>query len=201
MAINSSALNTSAINSAGGPAPPIDWTDVLAVERQSVYLLDIAGLIVPISSVQATMRLTGASYMQAVVPAAGELASGIIAAVGSAMHLMSGYRYADDSLSDLETIASAPLQQISRATGPVSDTITISGYGPQAAHDTASHALSSVQTRTVSADGRRRVRCGINLLLRPGHTAVDSDSVEFTAGVIQYFINSQNEIMEVYEDG
>lgn len=193
--INSAALNDESSRTPAGQEPQAEG------ERQPVFLLDIDGLIFPISSAQATMRMAGASFMQAVVPTVGQFASGIIAAVGSEMQLKSGYRYVDGSYSDMSIIASAPLQQISRATGPVSDTMTISGYGEQPLHDPGTHHLSDVQTRTVSAGGRRRVRSGINLDLRPGQTAVDSDGAEITAGVIQYFINSSSEAMEVHEDG
>lgn len=198
--LNSSTLNSKPINSVGAE-PFDDWTLSLPVERQAIYVLDVGDYRVPISSAQATMRLSGQSFLQAVVPAAGAHAGEIASRNGQVMMLRSGYRFADGSLSPLESIAEAPFQISSRAEGATNDTLTISGYGAKAPGRAMARHLASVQTRTTGQDGRRRVRCELDLLLRPGHLAIDTDGAAFTVGTIQYFINASNDVMEVIEHG
>jgi len=199
--LNASPLNARPLNSAATTDPFIDWTLFAPVERQAVYVLDVGELRLPITSAQATMRRTGQSFLQAVVPNAGAYAADLAGLSGETMILRSGYRYADGELSPLEPIAQAPFQLSSRATGPVNDTLTISGYGTRTPGGSLSRHLVEVQTRTIGQDGRRRVRAGLDLFLRPGHIAIDSDGVGFTVGVIQYFISASSEAMEVFEHG
>ncbi|MFW6344805.1 MAG: hypothetical protein ACOC0M_00515 [Halomonas sp.] len=198
--LNGSALNSAALNGTAQAASE-DWTASLPVERQTIYVLDVGDYRVRISSAQATMRRSGESFLQAVIPNAGEHAAAIAERAGETMQLRSGYRYADGSLSPLEIIAEAPFQTSSQATGATNDTLTISGYGRRVSPVGVERRLASVQTRTIGQDGRRRVRCAIDLLLRPGHLAVDTDGAGFTVGTIQYFINAASEGMEVIEDG
>lgn len=198
--LNGSALNSAAINGTAD-ASTEDWTLSLPIERQAIYVLDVGDYRLPISSAQATMRLTGQSFLQAVVPSAGAYVDELADLAGETMTLRSGYRYADGTLSPLEDIAEAPFQISSRAQGPVADTLTISGYGTRPTAGSLSRHLVEVQTRTTGQDGRRRVRCEIDLLLRPGHLAIDTDGAAFTVGTIQYFINASSEGMEVIEHG
>jgi len=200
MLLNASQLNSVPLNSTSGRGFD-DWTLLAPVERQVIYVLDIGEYRVPISSAQATMRANGQSFLQAVIPNASEHAAEIAGRLNETMALLSGYRYADNTLSPLEAIAQAPFQLSSQATGAINDTLTISGYGVRDPGSGLTRHLTEVQTRTIGQDGHRRVRCGIDLFLRPGHIARDSDDVEFTVGTIQYFINAVSEAMEVVQDG
>lgn len=199
--LNIWTLNSKPLNDLGVSPEIEDWAALAPVERQTVYVLDVGDYRVPISSVQATMRRSGQSFLQATIPNASEHAAEIAARLSDTMTLRMGYRYEDGSLSPLEDIAQAPFQLSTRSTGPVNDTLQISGYGPRSTSTTATRSLRGVQTRTIDATGRRRVRAEIDLFLRPGHTARNSDGTEFTAGVIQYFISAASEAMEVFEDG
>lgn len=182
--------------------PIDDWeASQVLVERQSIYVFDVGDYRVPISSAQATMRRNGQSFLQAVIPNASSHAAAITARINEPMVLRMGYRYDDNSLSPLEDIADAPFQILTLTTGPVRDTMTVSGYGAKTHTTTATRDLKGVQTRSIDANGRRRVRASIDLFLRPNHTARDSDGTEFPVGVIQYFINATGEAMEVIEDG
>lgn len=178
-------------------APIDDWEASAPTERQTIYVLDVGSVRVPISSAQATMRLSGQSFLQAVIPNAGAYATELAAMVGETMLLRSGYLYADGALSSLEIIAAAPFQLSSQATGPVNDTLTISGYGHRITTTSATRALRGIQTSTIGQDGKRRVRCALDLFLRPGHTALDNDGTALTVNIIQYFINATSDGMEV----
>lgn len=198
--LNTWTLNSKPLNAPGGLPEPDDWEALAPVERQSIYVLDVGSLRLPISSAQATMRLTGQGFLQAVVPNGGAYVDELAALLDEPMVLRSGYRYADGSLSPLEPIAEAPFQISSQSTGPINDTLTLSGYGPRTTTTAATRKLREVQTRTINTDGRR-VRCALDLFLRPGHTATDSDGAVITVGVIQYFINASSQAMEVIQDG
>ncbi len=179
----------------------VDWEALAPVERRRVYVLDVGNLRVPISSAQATMRLTGQSFLQVVVPNDGEYIEALELLTGATMNLRSGYRFADDSLSPLEVIATAPFEQLREDEGASRITLTLSGYGPLPSALANTRSLVDVQYRTTSPLGIRRTRCAIDLFLRPGHTAVDTDGLSFTVGTIQYFINDAVDFMEVLQDG
>jgi hypothetical protein len=201
--LNSSTLNSKPLNgpSTSGFPEVNDWSLMAPVERQAIYVLEIGELRLPISSAQASMRRVGQSFLQVVVPSAREYVDALQTLLAETMTLRSGYRYADGSESPLEDIAEAPFEQLRRDEGPFRDTLTLSGYGERSTTTIAERELRRVQTRSGGTDGRRRVRCEIDLFLRPGHTAIDADGVSFTVGVIQYFIGTQSEAMEVIQDG
>ena len=174
-----------------------NWELSAPTERQTIYVLDIGDLRVPISSAQATMRRNGQSFLQAVIPNAGTYVTEIATAINQPMKLRKGYQYADGSMSPLEPIAEAPFQISSRATGPVNDTLSISGYGEYVRLTQGTRDLEGVQTRTIDAQGLCRIRSAIDLFLRPGHIARDIDGQEMAVDVIQYFVSAAGEAMEV----
>ena len=198
--LNSSTLNSKPLNSQGGEGF-VDWEALAPIERQTVYVLDIGSLRLPISSAQATRRKEGQSFMQVVVPAGDQYIDALTAEQGSTMLLRSGYRYADGTLSPLEVIGAVGFQQLRRDEGGSSDSLTLSGYAFRPVFNTLARELKGVRHRSTDTAGRRRTRCDIDFFLSPGHLAIDSDGVGFTVGVIQYFINATSEAMEVIQDG
>lgn len=199
--LGSAAINTHPINGAawrtvfepGEQAwPPAEF------ELRTVYLLEIGGTRVPMSSFQATMRWHGQSFLQAIIPNGTEYLD--VLDVGVPMQVLMGLLSPDDELIDLEPIAQAPLQIVRHDDGAVRDTLTVSGYGPLPPQGSMARRLRNIQYRTVN-QGVRRVRCDVDLLLRPGQIAIDSDGSSFQVGVIQYFVGAQSEAMEVIEDG
>lgn len=203
-AINSSPLGSWALNASGGTlvigcddGPQGELFDPL--ERVEVYLLQIGELRVPMSSFQATMRLTGKSFLQAIVPAGDAVLPAL--EYGAPMQVQLGYYYPSvDEFSDLETIAQAPLQQIRSDEGATRYTLTLSGYGvlPKAAP--RQRELRDIQTRSIN-QGVRRIRCSVDMLLRPGSYAIDGDGATIEVGQVQYFVNASSAAMEVYEAG
>lgn len=197
--LNAQTLNSRPLN-AGALSKFFDWEKVAPVQRQSVYLFEVSGVRIPISSFQATMRNEGQSYLQAIVPAGTQFADVLAGMYGATMEILKGYRYPDDSLSPLEAIATAPLELIRGDEGPSSDSLSLSGYGQLTASTPLLRQLRNVRYRSVN-DGVRRVRCDIDLFLRPGHTATDSDGFEFSVATIQYYVGTRSDFMEVIEDG
>lgn len=200
--LNASPLGAWALNGRGGAIvtqcenPAGTVFDPLA--RTEVYLLLVDGVQVPMSSFQATMRSEGKSFVQAVLPAAGELPP---FEYGALMEVQLGYYYPDaGGYSDLKTIAEAPLEIIRSDEGASRLTMTVSGYGSLPDYAPAQIPLRGVRTRSIN-QGKRRVRCDVDLLLRPKHYAIDTDGESFAVDTIQYFVNSASAAMEVTERG
>lgn len=200
--LNSSPLGSWALNGSGGTivigcddGPQGALFDPL--ERVEVYLLLIGELRVPMSSFQATMRRTGKSFLQAIVPAGDSVLPAL--EYGALMQVQLGYYYPSaDEYDGLETIALAPLEQIRSDEGPTRFTLTLSGYGDFPQADPRERTLQGVQTRSIN-QGARRVRCNVDLLLRPDNYAVDTNGESFRVGQIQYFVNDTSAAMEVIE--
>lgn len=181
--------------SSGLPRPVISNP----LERVEIYLLQIGELRVPMSSFQASMRLAGKSYLQVIVPAGSAVLPTL--EYGALMQVRLGYYHpSDDEFDGLETIAQAPLEVIRSDEGPTRNTLTLSGYGQTAQAATLTRQLVGVSGRSIN-QGRRRVRCNVDLLLRPGDTAIDADGSEFVVDQIQYFVNATSAAMEVLESG
>ncbi|MFD2437270.1 hypothetical protein [Modicisalibacter luteus] len=99
--LNSQPLNTAVLNGGADSGPDLgsDWERYAPIERQTIYVLDVGETRIPISSVQATMRTTGQSYLQAVIPSGNAWAATLEGLRGQVMQLRKGYRYKDGSLS------------------------------------------------------------------------------------------------------
>lgn len=194
--LNSGALNAKPLG-ASGKAVFFDWSALLPEERITVYLLDVGGVYVPISSLQSTLRKAGKSFLQAVIPNGTEYLDVLIP--GVTLKVMMGYRFADGTLSSLEEVTQAPLQILRYDEGSFSNSVTVSGY--QTIYPSASikRELRNVSYRSLN-QGRRRVRCSVDLFLRAGHEAMD-EGVTFNVESIQYFISDRTEYMEVIESG
>jgi hypothetical protein len=202
--LNSSPLGSWALNANGGTivigcddGPAGALFDPL--ERVEVYLLLIGELRVPMSSFQATMRRTGKSFLQAIVPAGDSVLPAL--EYGALMQVQLGYYYPSaDEYDGLEAIALAPLEQIRSDEGTSRFTLTLSGYGDFPQAEPRQRELQGVQTRSVN-QGVRRVRCHVDLLLRPDNYAVDANGESFRVAQIQYFVNATSAAMEVIEVG
>lgn len=194
--LNGWALNSKALNSAG--AEFVDWSVFAPVERVTVYLLDIGGVKIPMSSFQATMKTDGKSFLQAVIPNGVDYLNQLH--TNALMRVLMGFKYPDGTYSPLEEIARSPLEILRYDEGASSNSVTVSGYAALSASTGVTRQLTGVSYRSVN-QGRRRVRCSIDLFLRPGHMAMDSDGQVFSVGIIQYFVNAKSEYMEVMQDG
>lgn len=199
--LNGNALNGGPLNgSAVRFQAVIDWEATAPAERQTVYVLDVGEVRVPISTAQATMQRSGQSSLQVTVPAGADWIDALTDRLGATMQLRKGYRYSDGSLSPLEVIAEAPFQQIGSDGSPSGSSVTLSGHGPYHQTTDSRRPLRAVRYRNTN-NGARRVRADVDLFLRPGHVAVDTDGATFFVASIQYYIGAATEFMEVVEHG
>lgn len=185
----------------------VDWTKTVPRTAQIYYYARLrSGFIsldLPISSWQATLQSGRSSYLQCVVPAAAVYIDQITAISNNAqLAIIRGALFSDGERRELE-MATVPLQDLPYQRGSQRETITLSGYG-QIAFDVLgigdnpglTRNLSGIQT--ISTQGGTRVRASVDWMLRPGRVAV-ADGIEFVVSYINYYVNRNQEIMEVGE--
>jgi len=212
--INSSPINGAAINSESSGVEGIltgatllsiaagvaytDYTDGLTGNEIERYVMDLDSVRVPISSWQATLKTDVSNYVQCVIPAVGQWVSTIDGATNFTI-------YKQITISGLvveQEMASAPVSTIQYSQGASKYTCVLSGYSdgfapsidPPSAYD---RTLEGVRTVSSGAGGIR-VRCKIDLLLRPGHRAY-VDGVPFIVGYINYYALDSDSYMDVGE--
>ena len=176
-----------------------DWSALLGtLEVLRYYACDITvgseSRRIPISSWQGTLQLDRASYLQAVIPAAGPhidwaLSDGATFTISEGVRLESGG-------TQESVIATAPVQTPVISEGPTNTTLTISGYTTFDAVPGAPRELRNIRTR--NNQGALRIRSDIDLFLRPGQTAV-TGGIEFTVAYINYYANQTDRYMDVGE--
>lgn len=179
-----------------------DFTDQLG-DTQIYYVMDLitpSGPVrVPISSWQATLQVSRSNYVQCVIPACMPWIAAIDAATSFVV-----YRAAvvpGVGVIEYEMARSGlPTARFDR--GPQRYTCTLSGYTAGFAPDedpapATNRILKDV--RSISADsGGRRVRCGIDWLLRPTHR-VTADGETFFCSYINYYVGQGDAYMDVGE--
>lgn len=180
-----------------------DFTSQLDITARVTYVMDLvtpSGLVrVPISSWQSTLTASEASYTQCVIPAVTswvstiETATSFILSRRTTLSTGTAYEYA---------MTTAPTQNITFDQGGRNHTATISGYTaayPAAAVPSPSLDRTLQGVRLLSLNnGRHRVQCAVDWLLRPGQRAV-LDGDPFVVEYINYFCNTDSESMIVGE--
>ncbi|MFB9353108.1 hypothetical protein ACFFUA_37925, partial [Streptomyces heliomycini] len=166
MKINGAPINSTAINgtlATGDTGPGYDWEALAPLERQEIYLAEVGGMAVKMTSFQATMRLTGQSFLQIVSPLQGDdaLLDALTERINEPMVVKKGYRFEDGSESPMEVIASAPFQLLRSDDGASNHTATLSGYGPSISGESRVRTLRKIQYR--SLQNLRRARAEIDL--------------------------------------
>lgn len=166
------------------------------------YFLDLTtpgGIVrAPISSWQATLRTDGKCYVQCVVPACAPYVDDITAA--TAFSIKRRAVLPDESAFEYE-MAAAPDPSFSLAQGPFNYSATITAYAdafaededPPAGYDRTLVDIRSLTTTPTSL----RARCAIDWLLRPGHRAIVTDSLSIVVGWINYYVNENDQFMDV----
>lgn len=183
-----------------------DWLSKLPpVQIQELYRLMITGApdgqpdlhIGGISSWQATSQADGrSSYLQAVIPAADQHLTAIEARQNGELVIQKGYRFADGS-SRYEEILRSNFDTLRPDRGRSSLTVTVSGYLPGQGAPSGSRVLNGIRSVSTS-NGKRRVRCNVDLFLKPGMT-VHALGESFVASYINYYVTQADKFCEVGE--
>lgn len=183
-----------------------DWTTNLpALKVQEVYRLIVTGSkdglddlrIGGISSWQATNQAGGrSSYLQAVIPNAEAVISDISERENGELVIQKGYRFQDGS-ERYEEILRSEFNTLRWDRGPTRFTATVSGYLAGKVAKKSQRTLTGLRSISIS-NGKRRVRCNIDLFLQPGMT-VTADSENFEAAYINYYVSQNDKFCEVGE--
>lgn len=173
-----------------------------AVEFYVCDLVDEAGTIrVPISSWQGTLQLDGSSYLQAVIPAAADVAATINGLADGAVFVISRCARLPDGDVVVNEMARSPIEERQFDQGPQRFTCTLSGYsGAMTAPEGDGPPLRILQgLRSVSSGTSGvRVRCAIDWFLRPGASAVAGE-VALIPDWISYYVGGGDAYMDAGE--
>ncbi|MFB2703566.1 hypothetical protein [Marinobacter shengliensis] len=183
-----------------------DWLSLLPpISLQEVYRLVITGEadglpdlhIGGISSWQATNQSGGrSSYLQAVIPAADSIIDDIADRQNGFLVIQKGYRTSDGS-TRYEEILRSRFDNLRPDRGQRALTVTVSGYMPGRPLFSGSRTLTGIRSISTQ-NGKRRVRCDVDLFLQPGMTVeVLGDS--FVASFINYYVSDSDKFCEVGE--
>ena len=171
------------------------------VDPSVYFVMDLSGdplLRLPISSWQGTRRLTAASYVQCVVPAAAEHLDAVMARYaqgGARINLARRVLAPDGAVSEL-AVVSVPMDSPTYDRGPRRATLTLSGYEHQTYDDTTTQRLlTGVRSRSQTAT-TQRVRASIDWILRPGMIA-QGDGWSFAIDWISYYVNRSDQYMDI----
>lgn len=182
-----------------------DWVKSLStLQLQEVYQLVITGaadglddIVVPISNWQATNQAGDRSaYLQAVIPGADEYIDAISARPSGYLILKQGYLF-ESGESQLSEILRSDFDTLRYDRSGNRFTATVSGRRFNESASSGLRILKGIRTISV-ADGKRRVRCDVDLFLRPGMTVI-AGAEEFTADYINYFVTTNDRFCEVSE--
>lgn len=172
------------------------------------YVLDIESaaappLRLPIRAWQATLRRTGASRVQAVVPAAARYLAPVTARFASAGRLTIRRQVRRLSGAPFESpLASAPMQAPYYNQTEARTTLTLIGYEPQDFPGSLiERTLEGVRDRSQTGT-TRRVRCSIDWLLRPnmvahvGDWSLLVDWISYQVSVDGHFMDISGTVLE-----
>jgi len=183
-----------------------DWIAGMdPIRLQEIYRLVITGAadnlddlhIGGISSWQATNQADRRSaYLQAVIPAAEELLPDIEARQKGDLVIQKGYRFSSGD-TRYEEILRSGFDTLRPDRGQRALTVTVSGYLSGKPVSNGTRTLTGI--RSISApNGKRRVRCDIDLFLQPGMT-VEALGETFKADYINYYVSQNDKFCEVGE--
>ena len=183
-----------------------DWiASIPPVQIQEVYRLRITGsadglsdlYIGGISSWQATNQAGSRSaYLQAVIPAATEYVAPISARQNGDLIIEKGYKFSDGT-SYFSEIIRSDFDTFRPDRGQRALTVTVSGYRSNNPVSSGSRKLTGIRSIS-SPNGKRRVRCDVDLFLKPGMTVTAMDE-SFVADYINYYVSQADKFCEVGE--
>lgn len=156
-------------------------------------------LEIPMSSFQARLRDGTPSYVAAYIPDVETYSDDIIARPNGEILIRKGYLFSDGT-RQLETIARVDYEDLRYDIGAYSSTGVISGHRTESATSAKTVAMSGVSYECLQDDGKRRVRCDVDLFLRPGDTATwSAGEDQIVVGQIAYVVNPTFAWMEITE--
>lgn len=166
------------------------------VDGSDRYVLQITGnpvLEVKIRSWQGTFQIGRQSYLQAVIPNPEEIADQLAARRG--IESMQIVRRATASFGPVETlIASAPLEAINLARGPINSSATVSGYSDEflTASENTLRELTGIRSVFSTLGGDSRIRADVDWFIQPGQRA-SGGGITVDVDFINYYVTDNGD--------
>lgn len=155
----------------------------------------------PISSWQGTLQLDGAAYLQAVIPAAADMAALIASLSDEAVFVVSRGAMLADGRIVISEMARSGVDEYQLDQGAQRYTCTISGYSAAVTAPVGDgpplRILRDVRSVSTGSSGVR-VRCAIDWFLRPGAFA-QAGAVVLAPDWINYYVGGGDAYMDAGE--
>ena len=149
---------------------------------------------IPITSWQATLQTDRDSYLQAVVPDAGQY--GQVFDDNQGVSNFEIYRrLVVDGAEFYEYVYGALLQTVTLYTGPFKETATVIGYGDpidNAVDFVGTREMTGIRQITSIVNGNFRARGDLDTLLRPGND-ITVDGLTVTVAFMNIFVTSEGQ--------
>ena len=170
-----------------------------AVTYQCV-LTGTSDLTLPISSFQARIRSGDPTYLEVVVPDAAAYADDIADRTAGEIIVRQAANVWEDGTIYYAEIARADFETLQSDQGPSAYTVRISGHRTETYATGTSRGLQNVSTISTQADGKRRIRCAVDFIVRPGFTATWNDGDDsMTVGMITLTVSVLQQTMDITE--
>ena len=159
-------------------------------------------LVLPMASFQARLRDSEPSYLSCVIPNSAFYADEIIARASGQLIIRQGVRLVDGR-EMLQEMIRVDYESLAIDRGANSDSATLVGHRTTTSSTPAERTMQKVSYFALEAAGKRRIRCAIDLFLRPGDVCMyGPDGMDwFMVGQISYVVSASpaTAIMEVSE--
>ncbi|MBK8896844.1 MAG: hypothetical protein IPN66_06390 [Candidatus Competibacteraceae bacterium] len=181
-------------------AAPTSIRDYVGPRLPVIYRLYLAGsppLFLPLASFTVRRSLSGRALSAVIAPPSLATVQAIAARAGNDLVLLRGVRFRDGS-EQLDELLRCALVTPRTDRGARQFSISLEGRADEAESGTRIRALKGVSYRAYSA-GLRRVRCEVDVWLRPGDTALLGGGETMTVGDITITADRDSGVMELAE--
>jgi hypothetical protein len=155
-------------------------------------------LELPARSFQARNRLTTRNYLAVVVPDPLPYIDAISARRAGRLVIKTGFALADGT-EVLQEIASGVFSDFRYDIGPFNGSATLVGYDYRAPGASLTRKMRGISFRGMNNSGARRVRCDLDMYLKPGDTADLGDDETMIVDQVAYTVSARQAVMEISE--
>lgn len=159
-------------------------------------------IVLPISSFQARIRNGEPTYLSCVIPDSVTYTADILARTNGEIIIQKGFLFADGS-EQYEEITRVTYESVQINRGARSDSATLTGHKTVTLSSPKEWTVSGVSFYGLQADGKRRIRCALDMFLKVGDICIygTGGGDYFTVGQISCWVSAKPVMvfMEVQE--
>ncbi len=186
-------------------APATYWSLPVNVPTRQIYVMvlrkdGLDDLEVPTTSLQIRRRDGQPTYVLAVVPGAPAWRDLVDDYRDGEIIIQAGSR-TQDGTRHLSELTRADFDSVVFDQGVRSASLSLSGYRTHTTGNPRPVTLTGINVYSLQANGARRVRCPVNMFLRPGDTALftpgkNADEESMVVETITILIDHRNQRMD-----